>query len=326
MGKGKKVGRILVIFIFIIAGFVFISGVDSEDIDEEFCNTTGYILKRGVNNWTCAFDNNSLGGLSCSDSQIPVWNTTVTSWTCGEKGNGSGGSGDITAVTTAGVYLYGGAMSGQADLLINSSYLNGTIGNITDARDDDTDTDTYNTTQQIITAANSTDFLRNWSLYIIDTDTDTYNTTQEIVTAANNTGLLRNWTYDITGGDIADERKIGHIVGMTTGSYDGNLSNSTHIGYVRANALCNEEYTGSHFCTEVEVVLTIANGSYGYSGTAWMAKGAPGYTAPANDCNGWNSDDGTDLTVFWNWDLNSGPGAGELTICSQSKKLMCCRP
>lgn len=114
------------------------------------------------------------------------------------------------------------------------------------------------------------------------------------------------------------------LIGFTNNSYTGNLTNGTDIGYVAANSICNQEFSGSHFCLEVEVLQTIASGNYNYTGTYWMQKGAPGYTANADDCMGWTTASNTYLGPFWNWDGNVQAGYGRLTNCAQSKQLMCC--
>ena len=117
---------------------------------------------------------------------------------------------------------------------------------------------------------------------------------------------------------------FNEIVGYTASSYDGNISNGGLIGYAAANAICDAEYSGSHFCLKSEVLKTIANGNYSFSGTAWFQNGPPGYSANADDCAGWTTNSNTYLGPFWNWDGNSGAGVGRLTNCAQSKQLMCC--
>ncbi len=114
------------------------------------------------------------------------------------------------------------------------------------------------------------------------------------------------------------------IVGFTPLTYDGNIINGTDIGYVAANNICAAEYTDSHFCLKSEVLATIANGNYSFSGTAWFQNGPPGYTANADDCSGWTSNDNTYLGPFWNWDYNVQAGKAVLTNCAQFKPLMCC--
>ena len=122
-----------------------------------------------------------------------------------------------------------------------------------------------------------------------------------------------------------DDLGFGSILGYTSSSYDGNISNGSLNGYSAATAICNAEYDGSHFCLKSEVLKTIANGDYSFSGTGWFANGPPGYTANADDCSGWTTNSNIYLGPFWNWDANSQAGRGALTNCAQTKQLMCCR-
>jgi len=138
-----------------------------------------------------------------------------------------------------------------------------------------------------------------------------------------------NGNLNVTGEVIVNGTPLTNltfnpIVGYTTSSYDGNITNGSLNGYTAANAICASEYSGSHFCLKSEVLKTIANGNYSFSGTAWFQNGPPGYTANADDCSGWTTDSSTYLGPFWNWDANSGAGKGALTNCAQSKQLMCC--
>lgn len=117
---------------------------------------------------------------------------------------------------------------------------------------------------------------------------------------------------------------FGLIVGATSGTYDGNLSNSTHIGYTRGHALCLQEYANSHFCMEAEILKSNELGTYhGLSDTYWYAVGAPGYTAEANSCGGHTDDSSTSLGAFWRYNLG-GVGHGKLVNCAQTKALLCC--
>lgn len=124
--------------------------------------------------------------------------------------------------------------------------------------------------------------------------------------------------------DIQQNNTLGNIVGVTSSSYDGNLSNSSHVGYIRANLLCAGEFTGSHFCMNSEILNAIANGNTTLTGTQWIQNGPPGYIANSDDCAGWTTNSNTYLGPFWNWDGNSGAGYGRLTNCAQTKQLLCC--
>lgn len=125
--------------------------------------------------------------------------------------------------------------------------------------------------------------------------------------------------------EMAYNYTFGAIVGNTSSSYNGSITSGSDIGYVAANSICNSEYPNSHFCLEVEILKTISAGNYSFVGTGWMAKGAPGYTANADDCSGWTTSSNVYLGPFWNWDANSQAGRGALTNCAQTKPLFCCR-
>jgi len=117
---------------------------------------------------------------------------------------------------------------------------------------------------------------------------------------------------------------VGTIVGFTASSYDGDISSGPDIGYVAANKICDAEYGGSYFCTVHEILYTLRI-NWSFSDTYWIANGPPGYTANADDCQGWTSNDNTFLGPFWNFDGNAQGGYGRLTNCAQLKKLACCK-
>ena len=138
------------------------------------------------------------------------------------------------------------------------------------------------------------------------------------------TGNL-NVTGDfVFNGNSLSNSTFSSIVGYTNSTYDGNLSNGSLIGYAAGNAICSAEFSGSHFCLKSEVLKTISNGYYSFSNTAWFQNGPPGFTANADDCSGWTTNDSTYLGPFWNWDANSQAGRAALTNCAQQKQLMCC--
>lgn len=130
---------------------------------------------------------------------------------------------------------------------------------------------------------------------------------------------------DVSGGGTGNvSQQFNIILGFTTSGLTGNMSNSTTLGYVRANQVCASNFTGSHFCLKSEVLKNIANGNFTFTGTAWFQNGPPGFTARASDCDAWTTSDGVALGPFWNWDRNVQAGQGALTSCAQSKPLMCC--
>jgi len=94
-----------------------------------------------------------------------------------------------------------------------------------------------------------------------------------------------------SSGSISANLTFNPILGYTASSYTGDISNGSLIGYAAANAICAAEYASSHFCLKSEILKTIANGNYTFTGTAWFQNGPPGYTANSDDCSGWT--DGT---------------------------------
>lgn len=121
------------------------------------------------------------------------------------------------------------------------------------------------------------------------------------------------------------------FVGTTTPTkYKGDLSPSADRGYYLANNKCHAVFTGSHICSTAEMMNSIkcsasALSSAGYNGTdAWIQDGPPGYTAPANDCQGWQSQASTDLGRIWRFDSTKA-GKGFLTTCNQDIVFACCR-
>lgn len=117
----------------------------------------------------------------------------------------------------------------------------------------------------------------------------------------------------------------GTFVGKTASSYDGNFVSGGDTGYRAATVICAAEYSSSHFCQTGEILNSIAaNSISGFSGTAWIAEGPPGYTANSNDCNGYTTNSNTYLGAFWEL-LSTNGGRGWLTNCSQTKPIACCR-
>jgi hypothetical protein len=112
------------------------------------------------------------------------------------------------------------------------------------------------------------------------------------------------------------------FVGLTTNSYNGNQS-----GYTTANSICAGEYTDSHICTTQEVLYTINSGNSSSVPvtTAWMSGGAPGYTANANDCQGWKSSSHGDYGKVWIKLAVGDDGFGALSWCDETAPFMCCK-
>lgn len=112
----------------------------------------------------------------------------------------------------------------------------------------------------------------------------------------------------------------------TSVKYVGNVTTTPALrGYQAANTICSAFWTGSHFCKTEEIMTIIEKQNISYfSGTAWLANGPPGYTAPANDCSGWTSSDGNRYGAIWQFNSDGG-GSGYLTTCNQPLPLACCK-
>lgn len=143
------------------------------------------------------------------------------------------------------------------------------------------------------------------------------------------TSLATDANGNITCGSGAGGSGKSVFVGTTTvTTYDGQFTSGGDTGYEAANALCAAEFSGSHFCQVDEVIGTIATEDIDtlFSGVpdAWVAEGAPGFTADSNDCRGWTSNTSTHLGAWWDFDTDGG-GIGYLTNCSTTKPIACCR-
>ena len=68
-------------------------------------------------------DTQTLGGTTCTDTQIVAYNTSSSTWVCADQGSGTG---DITEVNTNGAFLSGGATTGAANLFWNDTKGNAT--------------------------------------------------------------------------------------------------------------------------------------------------------------------------------------------------------
>lgn len=118
----------------------------------------------------------------------------------------------------------------------------------------------------------------------------------------------------------------------TSTNYTGNLSSNSFTGYLAGNDLCNQEFTGTHMCTEAELILTINQNDVSslseWSGSAWIIAGGAKFSPaslPANDCNGFTygaSD--TYLGNFWLFDQTDG-GVGGIGHCANTLPLACCK-
>lgn len=147
------------------------------------------------------------------------------------------------------------------------------------------------------------------------------------------TGIVATGTSTFTAitlGGVTRTQWNTNFVGLSTSTYSGNISYNSYTGYEAANAICNANYSGSHFCAAGEIIATISDHNGGLSSVfhsndnAWVSNGPPGYTANSNDCSGWTSSASNFLGPFWIYQTNGG-GAGYVVNCSVTKPISCCR-
>jgi hypothetical protein len=120
----------------------------------------------------------------------------------------------------------------------------------------------------------------------------------------------------------------GKYAGKTSSTYDGTITSGSKVSYDAVNTICGAEFIDSHVCSTDEILSTIATENfslYSPDGDVWIVEGPPGFTASANDCDGWTANDEDNLGPFWSWDANSGGGKGRLTPCTSTLSVACCR-
>jgi len=118
----------------------------------------------------------------------------------------------------------------------------------------------------------------------------------------------------------------------TTTTYNGNLVSNGMTGYLAGNDICNTEFSGTHMCTEAEIILTL-NEDYvtstpAWSGTAWVITGGTKYSSAeillVNDCNGFTHGiPNTYLGSYWQFSQTGG-GVGSVAHCASIMQLACC--
>jgi cytoskeletal protein CcmA (bactofilin family) len=122
------------------------------------------------------------------------------------------------------------------------------------------------------------------------------------------------------------------FINITTQKYNGSLSYGGLVGYQASNAICNATFPNSFLCQTDQIIVVIRDQDISYfdneswggvDRAGWMAEGAPGYTANANDCLGFTSSASTNFGTFWAFYADGG-GIGGLSQCGAQKKLICC--
>ena len=152
------------------------------------------------------------------------------------------------------------------------------------------------------------------------------------LTVGKNANVTGNITATYFIGDGSKLTRIGaKFVGKTSSSYNGLITGGGKAGYEATNYLCNSNYTGSHLCTQDELINTIYIlniTQLPWTGTAWVNAGGAKYapaTTPVDDCAGWSSSSSYALGNFWIFNNATGGGMGAATPCDQTKPLACCK-
>lgn len=118
-------------------------------------------------------------------------------------------------------------------------------------------------------------------------------------------------------------------INLTTSTFNGEITNGSLVGYKAANSYCANNYTGSHLCTEHEVMAWYANEDWptALDDDAWVIAGGPKYvpaSIPVNDCNGWTYSGTSDYLGNY-WHFNSTTGGDPRAInCGTALALACC--
>ena len=132
--------------------------------------------------------------------------------------------------------------------------------------------------------------------------------------------------------EFIDISEVATFYDKTTATYTGNLTSGSDTGYIAGNVICNAEFSGSHLCSQAEILITIETEDLselsGWEGVAWMNTGAAKYSPadlPVNDCNGFTHGTAdTYLGNFWMFDTSDG-GVGGCGHCANTYPLACCK-
>jgi len=109
----------------------------------------------------------------------------------------------------------------------------------------------------------------------------------------------------------------GTYIGKSIGLYNGNQS-----GYVSVNQYCSTSFSGSHVCSNEEMLnsVKVAGILPSNGGIAWVNGGGG---SSANDCIGWSSNLNTSRGIYWV--INGSISAGYTIDCAQSLFFACCK-
>lgn len=121
------------------------------------------------------------------------------------------------------------------------------------------------------------------------------------------------------------------FTGVTTVKVDGALVDEAvvdkGIGYIDANAICQTQYSGSHVCTNSEMLNSISCGVVFPvdDSDAWIFNGAPSLPVQTNDCNGWTVNGAGDNGVAWQFTVAGKGGIGWAMTCDNKFAFACCK-
>jgi len=151
--------------------------------------------------------------------------------------------------------------------------------------------------------------------------------TGNIITTGNVTA-----DYFVGDGSLLTGISTSLNVNITSFTYNGSLfyndSLANRTGYDAGNAICATEFSGSHMCTEFEIMKWFASENPPeINGDAWCSAGGPKYvpaSIPVNDCQGWTyAGTVSYLGNYWHFNSTTG-GEGRAINCGTKLSLACC--
>ena len=123
--------------------------------------------------------------------------------------------------------------------------------------------------------------------------------------------------------NISGDVKVAGCFGAT---YTGSTASLApdQGSYAAANSACDSALSGSHVCTIYEIVESIKCGETlpASPNIGWVIGGPPGFTAQANDCEGWTDATGSVYGRVWQFNGATG-GSGTMTTCSAVIPFAC---
>lgn len=107
------------------------------------------------------------------------------------------------------------------------------------------------------------------------------------------------------------------FAGLTLLTYDGN-----QVNYDTADSRCEGNFPDSHVCRVGEILHMINNDVVlPIAGEGWINGGPPGFTANANDCQGWSTNAVNNFGRYWDFATDQGWMRG----CTNAVAFACCK-